>query len=397
MDPIWLMLLLPAATGSGWLAARYCSVTRGRGSSELPVPDAYFKSLNFLLKEQHDKALDVLLQALEQHDEDLEIQLALGGLFRRRGEIERATQLHQGLIARAGLNPEQKGQVLFELANDYYKAGLFDRSENLLLEAAGRKELLEPSLQLLVQIYENENEWKSAIEVAGRLDKLTGGDLRLVIAQYHCELAEREVSAGKYPLAQAQIAEALVLDPSCARARILEGRLQAFSGNHLEAVGSWSGLLRDHPEMLFEVIHLVKASSSALGNLSLFRGFLDQAITATGDERLELILADHLAETGLERDAEEVLLKLVKEAASLPALHRLLQFRSLNTTDSQIGADYRLLRHVIGKSLSDLPGYECRSCGFQGRSLHWQCPSCRTWNTTSARRVGVILNYQGHL
>ena len=392
MDPIWLVLLLPVAAGSGWLAARYRNVPRGKVGSGLPAPAAYFKSLNFLLTEQHDKALDVLVQALEQHDEDLEIQLALGGLFRRRGEIERATQLHQGLIARAGLSAEQRGQVLFELANDYYKAGLLDRSENLLLEAAGRKELLEPSLHLLVQIYESEKEWKSAIGVAGRLDKLTGGDLRVVIAQYHCELAEREVSAGNYPFAQTEVADALALDRSCARARILEGRLQALSGNHRDAVGSWSGLGGEHPEMLCEVVHLVKASSSALGSLSLFRGFLDQAIAATGDERLKLILVDHLAASGSEREAEKVLLKLVNETASLPGLHRLLQFRALDTADSRIRADYQLLRHVTGKLLSDRPGYECRFCGFQGRSLHWQCPGCRSWNTTSARPFKAILN-----
>ncbi len=392
MDPIWLAFLLPMAAGSGWLAACYRKVARAENDTGAPAPAAYFKSLNFLLTEQHDKALDVLVQALEQHDEDLEIQLALGGLFRRRGEIERATQLHQGLIARAGLNPEQKGQVLLELANDYYKAGLLDRSENLLLEAAARKELLEPSLHLLVQIYESEKEWKSAIGAAGRLDQITGGDLRVVIAQYHCELAEREVGAGNYPLAQAEVGKALVLDPSCARARILKGRLQAISGEHLDAVDSWSGMAGDHPEMLCEVVHLVKASSTALGTLSLFLDFLNQAIAATGDERLKLILVDHLAENGSKSEAENVLLNLVNEAASLPALHRLLQLRALDTSDSQISADYQLLCHVTGKSLSDRPGYECRFCGFQGRSLHWQCPGCRNWNTTSARPFGPLLN-----
>ena len=392
MDPIWLGLLLPVAAGSGWFVARHRNDARGKGGTGLPAPTAYFKSLNFLLTEQHDKALDVLLQALEQHDEDLEIQLALGGLFRRRGEIERATQLHQGLIARVGLSPEHKGQVLFELANDYYKAGLLDRSENLLLEAAGRKELLEPSLHLLIQIYESEKEWKNAIGVAVRLDKLAEGNLRVVIAQYHCELAEREVGAGNYPLAQAEVADALALDPSCARARILEGRLQAISGNHRDAIVSWSGLVGEHPEMAGEVVHLVKASSNALGSLSLFRGFLDQAIAATEDERLKLMLVDHLAADGSKEEAEKVLLNLVNEAASLPGLHRLLQFRALDTADSRIRADYELLRHVTGKLLEDRAGYECRFCGLQGRSLHWQCPGCRSWNTTSARLFSATLN-----
>ncbi len=181
MDPVWLLLLLPLAAASGWYAA-----SRGRrstGSVRSDIPQAYFKSLNLLLNEQQDKALDVLISALETHEETVEIQLALGNLFRRRGEIERATQLHQNLIARSGLEPEQRLLALYELGQDYYKAGLFDRAESLLLEVAEAVEYSESAYRLLLQIYEQEKEWDNAIDAAKRLSSASGADSNGLLAQ----------------------------------------------------------------------------------------------------------------------------------------------------------------------------------------------------------------------
>ena len=156
MDPIWLLLLLPFAAGSGWLgAARALAKKRQR---EVSLPTAYFKGLNFLLNEQHDKALEVLVTALEQDKETVEVQLALGSLFRKRGEIQRATRVHQNLVARTQLDDSQKLHALYELAQDYYKAGLLDRAEHLLVEIDGVDELEESAQQLLLQIYEQEKE-----------------------------------------------------------------------------------------------------------------------------------------------------------------------------------------------------------------------------------------------
>ena len=245
MDPAWL-LLLPVAALSGWFAARRRYPQSDGQSSSQNTPDAYFQSLNFLLNEQHDKALDVLVEALEEHDESLEIQLALGSLFRRRGEIERATQLHQGLIARPGLAGDKKGQVLFELATDYFKAGLLGRAENLLVESGSFQQLREPALRLLVQVYESEKEWESAIGAATRLNVLTGEKLDIVIAHYHCEVAERYLSVGDNRSSEKQVSLALTLDPGCARALILQGRLEASQGMHREAVDSWTRLGEDH-------------------------------------------------------------------------------------------------------------------------------------------------------
>ena len=224
MDPIWLLLLLPLAGVSGWVAAQRGRFSGRNASGPKEISDSYVRSINFLANDQHDEALDVLAKALEDYDESLEIQLALGTLFRRRGEIEKATQIHQGLISRPGISSEQKSQVLFELANDYFKAGLLDRAENLLLELGASESFREASLRLLVQIYESEREWERVVAAAGHLDTLTTEVWAPRIAQYHCELAERALNAGDYAAAKDRTADALKLNRNCARAIILRGR-----------------------------------------------------------------------------------------------------------------------------------------------------------------------------
>ena len=392
MDPIWLLALLPLAVISGWLAAWRTRSPVQRESLPAPISDTYYRSINFLANDQHDQALDVLAKALEDYDESLEIQLALGTLFRRRGEIERATQIHQSLIARPGLSRDQKSEVLFELASDYFKAGMLDRSENLLLELGVGDGFRESALRLLIQIYESEKEWERAIAAAGHLDRLTPETWGPVIAQYHCELGERDLSGGDYRAAKARADDALKLNRNCARAVILRGRLDALAGSHRQAVKTWMGLCEDHPEMLHEVAGLVRASSESLGQQEVYAEFLNRAVEASSDERLHLLLVDHFSEQGRTKDAEMQLLSWVEEKASLSGLHRLLEIRVDREPGSTSERDYQLVRKVTGKLLADRVGYECRFCGFQGKSLHWQCPGCRHWDTTAPRVATLKLS-----
>ena len=367
----------PLAGLSGWWAAQR---TRAQGVDRAPskaLPQSYVRSINFLANDQHDEALDVLVKALEDHDESLEIQLALGTLFRRRGEIEKATQIHQSLISRAGTSPEQKSIVLFELASDYFKAGLLDRAENLLLELGVTENFREASLRLLVQIYESEREWERAIAAAEILDKITSVDLAPQIAQFQCEMAERALVAGDYAAAKDRAAKALKLDRNCARAIILRGRLEALSGKHQKAVATWTRLCVERPEMLHEVSRLVQTSAQSMNDNEVYLDFLRRAIAVSADERLQLSLADFLLQMGRSEEAEALLRSWSEEQGSLSGLHRLLEIRSVSDAAGELSGDYQLMRKVAGRLLSEQSGYECRFCGFQGKSMHWQCPGCR--------------------
>ena len=191
-----LWLLLPLAAASGWLAAR-----RGvRGTKAQLMPELssdYFQGLNYLLNEQPDKAIEVFVRMLEVNSDTVETHLALGNLFRRRGEVDRAIHIHQNLIARPTLKPEQRTQALMELGQDYMRAGLLDRAESLFEELVQVDAHTAAALQQLLVIYQQEKDWDRAIQTARRLGVVSGRNMAPVIAQYYCELAARIVGQGR--------------------------------------------------------------------------------------------------------------------------------------------------------------------------------------------------------
>src|SRR5205807_402774 len=153
-------------------------------------PASYFRGLNFLISEQPDKAIEAFSEALKADSNTLELHFALGSLFRRTGEMDRAIRLHQGLLDRESLAETQKLMALAELAQDYLKAGLFDRAEEIFIKLTETR-YANSALRALLEIYVREKEWLQAIGVAQRLEELTGRMLRMEIAQFYCELAQQ--------------------------------------------------------------------------------------------------------------------------------------------------------------------------------------------------------------
>jgi lipopolysaccharide biosynthesis regulator YciM len=229
MDPVWLLLLLPLAAAGGWLMAVYDNSSVQKSQD---LPEAYFKGLSFLLNEQPDKALQVFLEVVEVDQETVEMHMALGNLFRRRGEIERATRIHQNLVARSDLEDSLRSLALFELAQDYFKAGLFDRAENLFQELQQVVEYREQACKFLLQIYDQEKEWQNAISTATNLNRFSEHDYSQTIAHYYCELAEVAIAEGNNQVAENHIESAFKFDTRCIRAVIQSGRIAAMRGNH---------------------------------------------------------------------------------------------------------------------------------------------------------------------
>ncbi len=382
MDPVWLILLLPLAAGSGWLAA-YQTLKRKR--REVSLPSAYFKGLTFLLNEQHDKALEVLVTALEQDKDTVEVQLALGSLFRKRGEIQRATRVHQNLVARTELEANEKYQALYELAQDYYKAGLLDRAEHLLVEIADVGELKEQAQHLLLQIYEQEKEWQNAIHIATNLRSLGRQGLVGIIAQYHCEIAENAITEGRYDAALSRIDQARNIDRGCVRAVIQAGRVRAIQGDHRGALRAWIDGVKGHSDLPGEITDLIQNSCRIIGAQEEYRKFLKEMLKTRDDSRLILALTEDFRSSEGSEVAERFLLGKIRSAPSLSGLHQLIRLRQERSSDSD-NRDLGLLENLIGGIAAQESGYECRYCGFRGKVMHWQCPGCRSWNTTYVRR-----------
>ena len=213
----FLWLLLPLAAASGWLAGWYGKRRRESVAAADDLRSNYFKGINYLLNEQPDKAIEAFIKVLEVDSETVETHLALGNLYRRRGEVDRAIRIHQNLIARPNLESEQRSEALLELGHDYLSAGLLDRAENLLQELADGGDYRVQALRQLIDIYEQEKDWSKAIACGHLLEKVTGNHLSPVIAHYQCELAERLRESGEADAALEMVNKAQAIHDRCHR------------------------------------------------------------------------------------------------------------------------------------------------------------------------------------
>jgi lipopolysaccharide biosynthesis regulator YciM len=376
-----LWLLLPVAAASGWYAGRREGRrTSTRTGDRESLPEAYFRGLNFLLNEQQDKAIEVFIKMLEVNSETVETHLALGNLFRRRGEVERAIRIHQNLIARPALDREQRSLALLELGQDYLKAGLFDRAENLFTELVENRMHGDQSLRLLLHIYQQEKEWDKAITTGQRLSRLTGQPMDEVIAHYHCELAQTAMDAKDYRVARHQLRKALSSDSKSVRASILLGDLEAAERRDPEAIRAWKRVEEQDPRFLGEVAHRI---AEAYHRLNDVQGLYEYFQGAKERERVVPMMLE-LVNLIRDRDgidaAEIFVVEWLRRHPSVQGLKRLIELNMLQA-EGRAREDLVLLLGIIEKLAQQQQGYACQQCGFRGRSLYWMCPSCSQWNT----------------
>ena len=376
-DLIWV--LLPLAVLSGWFAGR-----RDQRRRPNPGDDGYsaryFRGINFVINEQPDKAIEVFTRMLEVNTETVETHLALGSLFRRRGEAERAIRIHQNLMARPTLDRDQRALALCELALDYHKAGLLDRAENLFTELAEIPAHSEQALRMLMSIYEQEKEWDQALVCAQRLAQASGRELGPVVAQYHCERAEVAIQGGDVSQAREVLVEALRADPGCARASLLSGRLAADAQQWRQAIELWQGIEKQNPALLDEAIDDLVMSYRKLDDEAGLYEYLRAAVQRAPGARSLQRFVELLSNREGAQAAEAFLIQHIEQRPSLPGLRNLL--------DLQVHQDRGLTPERCDLIWSNLvrltdehPHYRCQSCGFRGQSLHWQCPACHEWVT----------------
>ena len=374
-----LWLLLPVAAASGWMAGRRAANTpqrrlRGRLSAD------YFRGLNHLLNEQPDKAIEVFIRMLEAEGETVEIHLALGSLFRRRGEVDRAIRIHQNLIARPTLSPSQRAEALQELGIDYARAGLYDRAEEIFQELTEVRAHAERALRELLDIYQQERDWDKAIDTARRLASRTGHAHDLQIAHYHCELAEELRAAGDDSHALAQVGKALSVDAGCVRASLLQGDLENARGNTKAALRAYRRTAEQDAAYLPEVLERLRIGYAALGREDEYREFLKGQLDLTQAIAPVLALAEIVRDRDGERAAGEFIVQQLEARPSLRGLERVIDL-SLETTEGRTHHVLEVLHRLVAQLVADKPLYRCGHCGFEGKTLHWQCPGCKQWSS----------------
>ena len=379
---LWWLLGFPLFFALGWLAARIDIKQLLSESRALPM--SYFKGLNFLLNEQPDKAIEAFIEVVKVDPQTVELHFALGSLFRRRGEVERAIRMHQNLLDRPDLRGEQRAHALFELAEDYLKPGLADRAEELFARLDGTA-YQQQGLQFLLEIYEQEKDWNKAIATSHRMDAVTGESSARAIANYYCELAAAEATHSRWDAARAYLDDALNVNRRCARANILLGDIALSQGQTEQAIDCWKRVEQQNPEYLSLVADKLFAAYNSLGRpddgLALLHGYLARYPSI---DLLTVAFQGELQHRGGDAAYRLVRGELAKNPTLL-GLDKLLEAQLLDASPERRN-DLQMIKNLVHQHTRSLALYRCDVCGFKARQFYWHCPACSGWETYPPRR-----------
>lgn len=343
------------------------------------LPPEYFEALSFLLEDQMDRALELLLELADRDAETVEFHFALGSLFRRKGELERATLIHQNLIARPSLSREQREFALKELGQDYMRAGLYDRAERIFVDLLDLKAHQEFAARRLVTIYEQQQDWAQAAALRRRLEWITGRSESSVIAQYSCEMAEAAQARGDSEAAAAALAEARRNGRDVPRVRLLSARTDVERGDLRRAAREYQALLEAEPGLAEVTLPPFAAVLSAGAHAPEFETAV-RRVLATGPYAQTPVAVTGLKHTELR---SPVMMEAIeKELSLIVAPLSDHDVAPLMDSHEVRAAFVRLLTGWVARR----PLYQCSTCGFRAHDLYWHCPGCRGWDTMRMRR-----------
>jgi lipopolysaccharide biosynthesis regulator YciM len=378
----WMLLIFPLFFGMGWMAARLDIKELLSESSALP--QSYFQGLNFLLNEQQDKAIEAFIEVVKIDPQTVELHFALGSLFRRRGEVDRALRMHHNLVDRTDLDENKRQQAIFELAQDYLKAGILDRAESLFQELKNTS-YAKSSLEFLLELFQKEHDWPKAIETVHRLAEVSGQSYGKQAAFFYCELANEKIAGGDPDAARIHLQQALATFPNSVRATMMLGDMAASKGDHQEAINIWKNIETQDAQYLplvaesmlnafrglnreSEGIALLREYLGKYHSLDLMNVVFDGVLKNEGSSAAYLLVRDEMQRNptllGLDKLLEAQLLEM-------PLYKR---------------ADVELVKNLVHKRTRNLAMYHCAHCGFKARQFYWHCPACHAWDSYPPRR-----------
>jgi lipopolysaccharide assembly protein B len=373
-DIQWLLIGLPLAFALGWVGSRIDA--RQWRKEERAQPKAVFKGLNLLLNEQPDKAIDAFIEAVQNDPDTTELHFALGNMFRKRGEFERAIRVHEHLLQRADLPNADRERAQHALAQDFMKAGLFDRAEQSFRALAGSPFDTDARLALL-QLHERARDWRGAAEDAAQLERAGAGSFTARIAHHWCEIALEAEARGDDEGAEAALAQARDIAPSAARPWVQAGQRHARASRHLPALEAWNQLRLRHPAVFPLVAADYAASSKAVAQSG-------EALAALQALHTQHPSSDLMAAiVALEGDAAQARARHAEQLArqpSLAAAAAVLRDRAEDETS-------RALATVVERAAAPLARYRCAACGFEAQRYFWQCPGCMSWDSFPPQRI----------
>jgi lipopolysaccharide biosynthesis regulator YciM len=383
----WWLLVIPVAFAFGWIAARYD--LKALLSESANLPRSYFRGLNFLLNEQPDQAIDAFIEVVKLDPETIELHFALGNLFRRRGETDRAIRVHQNLLGRNDLPVNERDHALFELGQDFLKAGLLDRAEETfrLLETG---DYALGAQRSLLTIYEIEKDWNKSIDIARRLETMGAPSLDKEIAQFHCELAQEALQQKNPDEARRQLELGLRANPQNVRATILFGDVDASGALYDQAIAQWLRVEEQNPAYLPLVAEKLLKAYETLGRSEEGADLLTNWVDRYPSNDLLDVGYQYVAALRGPDAAHALARSQMQKSPNLAGMTRLLEAQQASAEEPR-RSELELMRTLIRQRTKNLPRYTCQNCGFRARLFYWQCPGCSGWETYAPRRVEPIV------
>ena len=380
---IWWLLGIPVFFGLGWMAARVD--INQLVSESRTLPRGYFKGLNFLLNDQPDKAIDAFIEIVKLDPETADMHFALGNLFRRRGETERAIRVHQNLLSRPDLPLEQKVHAQYELGMDYLKAGLLDRAEETFNELVDTQYAVQ-ARRALLEIFQREKEWRRAIEAAEGLQESGAGARQKEIAQFYCELAQDALVHMDTANAMSLLDKALHADRKNVRATMLVGDALLAQGDVEGALKSWRRVEQQSVPHVALVAARLMDGYRKVGRpqegVNLLRSYLTEASSI---DLVEVVFKAVIELDGVEA-AKDLVIEELRRNPTLLGLDKLLEARLMDAP-AHVWEELSMVKNLIHGYTQKLARYQCSHCGFKARQFYWQCPGCSRWETYPPRRT----------
>ena len=377
-DLSWLLLGLPITFVLGWFASRID--LRQLRFENRQAPKAYFKGLNYLLNEQQDQAIDAFIEAVQNDPDTSELHFALGNLFRRRGEYERAVRVHEHLLSRGDLSRTDRERAQHALALDFLKAGLLDRAEQALQRLENTPFEAEARMALLA-IYERSSDWPQAAAIADKMDRAAQGDFSTRQAHYLCEQAAAQVAVGQTDEARRLLEKAIATAPAAARARIELAALQQTAGDQAAAFQTLRQVADAAPAAMPLAAALLAQAASASRQVDAALALLDRSYdSAPSLDVLEAMVTLQEGSQGLQ--AREAYVRHLEREPSLVAAAKWLAGERLEHEQF-----HPQVQRALDHAVKPLTRYRCAACGFEAKQHFWQCPGCQTWDSYPARRV----------
>ncbi len=387
----WWLFALPIVFALGWVGARWDMRLEKRENEieRLAQQKSTFKGLNLLLNEEPDKAIDALVQIAQLDPETTELHFALGSLFRRRGETERAIRVHQHLANREDLPSRHRDHAAYELGRDFLRAGLLDRAETSLNRVSTDSKYGIPAKESLLEMYQVEKDWAKAIISSNELEVLQGKSRQKEIAHFNCELAEEALRRKDIATAERHINLAMQSVPNHPRATILQGDCLVAQNQLEKAISAWALIAQNHPAYLALVadrwIDVHKALSKADEGLQVL---VDALKTQAGGELLDITFKHVMALRGVPQ-AEALMTDVMRHTPSLSAMALRVQARLTLAEVAQndkAAQEFKASYGLLKQRTNTLARYTCGNCGFRARRFYWQCPGCNHWESYSPRR-----------